>query len=138
MSRFENFVLVPSLILTMTMTNPKPQSGGLVAPSPQPQPQPQRASNKKIVGGYSFESRLGQGSFATVYKCKLVQNSNTLTPAVVDVDNPVDVGVDVGVGVDVDEIAPLTPELVAIKAINSERLTARVKENLEMEIAILR
>ena len=136
MSRFENFVLVPSLILTMTMTNPKPQSGGLVAPSPQPQPQ--RASNKKIVGGYSFESRLGQGSFATVYKCKLVQNSNTLTPAVVDVDNPVDVDVGVDVGVDVDEIAPLTPELVAIKAINSERLTARVKENLEMEIAILR
>jgi len=64
----------------------------------------------KMVAGYVLLERLGSGSFATVYKGEKIIDANGQT------------------------------ETVAIKAIarNSEKITKKVLENLELEISILR
>jgi len=68
--------------------------------------------NEKVgmVAGYTLQERLGSGSFATVYKGVKIVDTNNRT------------------------------EIVAIKAIarNSEKITKKVLENLELEISILR
>lgn len=63
-----------------------------------------------MVAGYALQERLGSGSFATVYKGVKIIDANGRT------------------------------EMVAIKAIarNSEKITKKVLENLELEISILR
>jgi len=65
----------------------------------------------KIIGGYTVERRLGAGSFATVYK-----------------------------GVRQSQNNPNCIEIVAIKAISrkGKKLTPKVLENLDLEIAILK
>jgi len=63
-----------------------------------------------MVAGYALQERLGSGSFATVYKGVKIIDANGRT------------------------------EMVAIKAIsrNSDKITKKVLENLELEISILR
>ena len=73
------------------------------------QQQQSSSRQKKIVNGYAFETRLGQGSFATVYKARIVDGA---------ADSQL-------------------PSLVAIKAIKSQRLNSKIKENLALEISIL-
>ena len=67
----------------------------------------------KIIAGYTVEARLGAGSFATVYKgVKRIQNDS----------------------------GPTGAEVVAIKAISrkGKKLTPKIIENLDLEIAILK
>jgi serine/threonine-protein kinase ULK2 len=73
----------------------------------------------KVVAGFAIQSRLGSGSFATVYKGNKIN-----TPAK---------------GEEITGI-PEGTEVVAIKAISrcSDKLTKKVLENLELEISILR
>jgi len=78
-------------------------------------------SNVKVAAGYVLQERLGSGSFATVYKgIRLADyqqfiNSGSQSP-------------------------PPADAITAIKAISrsSKKLTKKVLENLDMEIAILR
>jgi len=78
-------------------------------------------SNVKVAAGYVLQERLGSGSFATVYKgirlaeYQKVINNGSQTP-------------------------PPADSIAAIKAISrsSKKLTKKVLENLDMEIAILR
>eukprot|EP00519_Triparma_laevis_P014085 CAMPEP_0182494298 /NCGR_PEP_ID=MMETSP1321-20130603/3178_1 /TAXON_ID=91990 /ORGANISM="Bolidomonas sp., Strain RCC1657" /LENGTH=908 /DNA_ID=CAMNT_0024697339 /DNA_START=258 /DNA_END=2984 /DNA_ORIENTATION=- len=71
------------------------------------------APGVKVVGGYALQSKLGSGSFATVY----LGHRHQSTPG-----SPAD---------------PSLPDSVAIKAIKSSRLTKKVQENLDVEISIL-
>lgn len=79
------------------------------------------SSNVKVAAGYVLQERLGSGSFATVYKgIRLAEYQQAIHNA-----------------------SPLTPpakSIAAIKAISrsSKKLTKKVLENLDMEIAILR
>ncbi len=80
------------------------------------------SSNVKVAAGYVLTERLGSGSFATVYKGVILAEyqdaiNRGLSPSPSD-----------SIGV------------VAIKAISrsSKKLTKKVLENLDMEIAILR
>jgi serine/threonine-protein kinase ULK/ATG1 len=73
--------------------------------SPSAAPAPPQAT--KVVSGYSLISKLGSGSFATVY----------LGAHHADKSNP---------------------PAVAIKAISVDRLTRKVRENLDGEISILK
>lgn len=78
-----------------------------------------QTSSIKVAAGYVLQERLGSGSFATVYKgirlAEYQQCNNDGTP-------------------------PPSNSIVAIKAISrsSKKLTKKVLENLDMEIAILR
>lgn len=67
------------------------------------------AGGVKMVAGYALQERLGSGSFATVYKGVKILDTNGRT------------------------------ETVAIKAIsrNSDKITKKVLENLDLEISIL-
>ncbi|KAL7519043.1 hypothetical protein ACHAWX_003841 [Stephanocyclus meneghinianus] len=77
---------------------------------------PQQQQQQQLIGGYSVLSKLGSGSFATVYKAVLVQ----APPRHHD-----------------DE--PSLPEIAAIKSIpRTKKLTPKVLSNLQIEISILR
>ena len=75
--------------------------------------------NVKVAAGYVLQERLGAGSFATVYKgVRLAEYQQAINTA----------------------STPPTDSIAAIKAISrqSKKLTKKVLENLDMEIAILR
>jgi len=78
-------------------------------------------SNVKVAAGYVLQERLGSGSFATVYK----------GIRLADYQNAINTG---------SGSPPPSNSIVAIKAISrsSKKLTRKVLENLDMEIAILR
>lgn len=75
----------------------------------------QQTTSPTVVAGYALVSKLGSGSFATVYKGVRATTTIPSTPN------------------------PPSPTIVAIKAISrtSEKLTAKVLANLELEIKIL-
>lgn len=78
-------------------------------------------SNVKVAAGYVLQERLGSGSFATVYKgIRLAEYQQAINNA--------------------SQSAPPASSIAAIKAISrsSKKLTKKVLENLDMEIAILR
>ena len=91
------------------MSHNDPSTTATMHYQPQAQADNNRSSSIKVVAGYGLHQRLGSGSFATVYK-----------------------------GL---KVSPDTPgaDTVAIKAItrNSEKLTKKVLQNLEIEISIL-
>ena len=75
--------------------------------------------NVKVAAGYVLKERLGAGSFATVYKgVRLAEYQQAVNTA----------------------STPPTDSIAAIKAISrqSKKLTKKVLDNLDMEIAILR
>eukprot|EP00571_Detonula_confervacea_P003063 CAMPEP_0172317596 /NCGR_PEP_ID=MMETSP1058-20130122/32132_1 /TAXON_ID=83371 /ORGANISM="Detonula confervacea, Strain CCMP 353" /LENGTH=986 /DNA_ID=CAMNT_0013032201 /DNA_START=421 /DNA_END=3381 /DNA_ORIENTATION=- len=78
-------------------------------------------SNVKVAAGYVLQERLGAGSFATVYKgIRLAEYQHAISNG--------------------SRSPPPSSSIVAIKAISrsSKKLTKKVLENLDMEIAILR
>lgn len=88
--------------------HPLPPPSPVSSPYSQVQQPPQ--ARVKVVAGYALQQKLGSGSFAIVYKGVRVQPLGNLQ------------------------------DFAAIKAIarNSEKLTKKVIQNLEMEISILR
>ena len=83
----------------------------------------QVAPSQKVIAGYALQQKLGSGSFAVVYRGVRVDTTSSGRH-----DNTDD-----------DENNPtLSPATAAIKAIARDRLTAKVLQNLELEIAILR
>mmetsp|Transcript_29420 Transcript_29420/g.61376 ORF Transcript_29420/g.61376 Transcript_29420/m.61376 type:complete len:1034 (+) Transcript_29420:588-3689(+) len=79
-------------------------------------------SNVKVAAGYVLQERLGSGSFATVYKgIRLADYQRAISDAS-------------------HQTPPPANSITAIKAISrsSKKLTKKVLENLDMEIAILR
>ncbi|KAL7555162.1 hypothetical protein ACHAWF_018820 [Thalassiosira exigua] len=78
-------------------------------------------SNVKVAAGYVLQERLGSGSFATVYKgVRLAEYQRAIASGL--------------------QARPPASSIAAIKAISrsSKKLTKKVLENLDMEIAILR
>lgn len=78
-------------------------------------------SNVKVAAGYVLQERLGSGSFATVYKgIRLAEYQKAISSE--------------------SRSPPPSNSIAAIKAISrsSKKLTKKVLENLDMEIAILR
>lgn len=78
-------------------------------------------SNVKVAAGYVLQERLGSGSFATVYKgIRLADYQQAIRSG--------------------SQTPPPSDSITAIKAISraSKKLTKKVLENLDMEIAILR
>ncbi|KAL9188559.1 hypothetical protein ACHAXT_006937 [Thalassiosira profunda] len=79
------------------------------------------SSNVKVAAGYVLQERLGSGSFATVYRgVRLAEYQQAISSA--------------------SQTPPPADAIAAIKAISrsSKKLTKKVLENLDMEIAILR
>ena len=78
------------------------------------------ANSVKVAAGYVLQQRLGSGSFASVYKgIRLEEYKQSVHNG--------------------GELPPPPHSIAAIKAISrqSKKLTKKVLENLEMEIAIL-
>jgi len=94
-SGFQNRVRSPASALPSQYVSARPLNHG----------QDQRQRQTKMVGGYTLQSRLGSGSFATVFRAYRPENIN---------------------------------DVVAVKAISTDKLTKKVLENLESEISILK
>ena len=84
----------------------------------------------KVVAGYALQQKLGSGSFAVVYKGVRLPDYYSSSPPNTTNNNKSSS----------DESSSSSSSVVAIKAITrtSDKLTAKVLQNLEIEISILR
>lgn len=102
-----------------------------------------RGSRIKVVAGYALRQRLGSGSFATVYKGIKVDQQQQQQPMLDEDENDSASSStqrqDNEGQTQNSDPQQRSPSIVAIKAISrtSERLTARVLQNLDIEISIL-